>query len=193
MTGSDDAQSLGEGRARYFADNGIAPDGGYADDWVHLKIGPVPVRFPNTAGRVRAVRFHDLNHVVTGYGTDLTGEAEIGAWEIASGCMRFPAAVVLNLLVMGPILFVAPGRIWRAFLRGRRSQNFYQGVWDDALLEREVGEARRALGLLAGSSQPSWEDRVRFVLLVACVLALQLAIASVLLGLPVVALRALLG
>ena len=46
---------------------------------MRLAFGPVRFAFPNTAGRVRAVRYHDLHHVVTGYATDWTGEAEIGA------------------------------------------------------------------------------------------------------------------
>ena len=29
--------------------------------------------------------YHDLNHFVSGYGNDAIGEAEIGAWELASG------------------------------------------------------------------------------------------------------------
>jgi hypothetical protein len=77
--------TLREARARCFRENGIDEDGGYARKWVK-KLGPVPVLFPNTSGRRAALLPHDLHHVATGYGTTLVGEAEIGAWELASGC-----------------------------------------------------------------------------------------------------------
>jgi len=81
----DDALTLKAGRQLYFERSGIEP--GYDARWVTLRAGGIPVLvFPNTAGRVRAVRLHDLHHVVTGYETTWTGEAEIGAWEIATGC-----------------------------------------------------------------------------------------------------------
>ena len=133
-----------EARAAYFEANGFG-DGGYRDAWVTFKVGPFPVAFPNTAGRVRAVRLHDLHHVATDYDTDLVGEAEIGAWELASGCRDFWAAWVLNGLAMLGGVWLAPRRVWRAWQRGRRSRNLYEGEWDEALLELRVGELRRRL------------------------------------------------
>ena len=50
-------QTLREGRAAYFAENGFGADGNYAARWVKLKLGPLPVGFPNTDARRRAVRF----------------------------------------------------------------------------------------------------------------------------------------
>ncbi len=40
---------------------------------------------PIDDGRVKPsswIPFNDLHHVATGYGTDVLGEAEIGAWEL---------------------------------------------------------------------------------------------------------------
>jgi len=91
----DDAMSMGAARQRYFDANGF--DGAYAERWVKLKAGPIAFYFPNAEGRRRAVKFHDLHHIATGYQTDWTGEAEISAWEIASGCGRFGWAWFLNL------------------------------------------------------------------------------------------------
>jgi hypothetical protein len=162
----DDLLSLREARARYFRANGFGADGGYAASWVKVRLGPIPLAFPNTAARVRAVRFHDLHHVVTGYATDVVGEAEIAAWEIASGCAGFAAAWVLNLhaLVLG--LLRAPRATWRAFVRGRRTRNLYRWPYDEGLLGARVGDVRARLGL--GAASPSaagpatWGDRVAF-------------------------------
>jgi len=55
-----------DARARYFAANRF-DERGYADRWVRLQAGPIPIFIPNTRSRVRAVRVHDVHHVVTGY------------------------------------------------------------------------------------------------------------------------------
>ena len=78
----DDALSLRDARQRYFTANGF--DGSYSERWVKLKAGPFTFGFPNAPGRVRAVKLHDLHHVVTGYATDLIGEMEEIAATFAS-------------------------------------------------------------------------------------------------------------
>ena len=62
----DPEQTMRQARELYFAANHFGTDGGYSDAWVDLKLGPVPLPFPNTASRVRALRFHDLHHILTG-------------------------------------------------------------------------------------------------------------------------------
>jgi hypothetical protein len=86
-----DSLTIRDARDQYFMQSGF-DEGSYSDKWVKLQAGPFPLYFPNTAARVRAVRFHDLHHVATEYETTWTGEAEIGAWEIASGCADHYAA-----------------------------------------------------------------------------------------------------
>ncbi len=139
--------TLREARAEYFQRNGFPPDGGYQESWVKLKLGPVPIAFPNTSARKRAVPYHDLHHVVTGYDTDLLGEAEIGAWEIASSCRGFGAALYLDLQVMGFVVLAKPREVFRAFLRGRKTENLYGAPFDDALLAKPVSDVQRELGL----------------------------------------------
>jgi hypothetical protein len=142
-----DGASLESALRDYFADNGFSGDGGYTDAWVDFHLGPIPFPFPNTASRKRAVRFHDLHHLVTGYRTDIAGEFQISAWEIGSGCRDFVAAWQLNLGGMGAGAVRWPRKTWQAFLRGRQSNNFYDRAYDDALLRMKVGDARRELGL----------------------------------------------
>ena len=73
----DEGLTMREARALYFEVNRFGADGGYGDAWVDFKLGPLPVPFPNTRARVRAVRYHDLHHVLTGYDTNAIGEFEI--------------------------------------------------------------------------------------------------------------------
>jgi len=132
---------LRDARRIYFDTNRFGEDGGYDAKWVDFKLGKVPFPIPNTPGRVRAVRFHDLHHVLTGYDTTTVGEFEISAWEVAAGCGSFAAAWALNLSGMVAGALVAPRRVFRAFKRGRRSRTLYGEVFEP-LLDRTVQEAR---------------------------------------------------
>lgn len=140
----DASLSLRAARKLYFALNNFGPSGGYDDAWVDFKLGPIPFPFPNTPARIRAVKFHDLHHILTGYRTDIIGEFEISAWEIGAGCRDFYAAWVLNLGGLAAGLVVAPRRIVRAFARGLASQSLY-GRDLEELLELPVGPTRAQL------------------------------------------------
>ena len=141
--------TLREARTQYFRENGIDDDGGYAKEWVRIKLGPVPVSFPNTTGRRAALLPHDLHHIATGYDTTLVGEAEIGAWELASGCRDYYAAWILNLGAVVIGLFLSPRRVVRAFQRGWRCTNLYHLGVDADWPEETVSRLRQRLGLQA--------------------------------------------
>lgn len=141
----DPKATLREARQRYFAENHLG-DGGYEDKWVRLRAFGVPIgSFPNSPQHVRSVRLHDLHHVLTGYDTSWKGEAEIGLWELASGCADHPAAWVLNFVVALIGIIIAPARSWRAVRRGRKSRNLYSGEFSESLLDRRVSDLRREL------------------------------------------------
>lgn len=140
----DPSLSLRAARKLYFAMNNFGESGGYDDAWVDFKLGPIPFPFPNTPARVRAVKFHDLHHILTGYTTDVLGEFEISAWEIGAGCRDFYAAWVLNLGGLAAGLLVAPRRIFRAFARGLASQSLYGSNLEE-LLEQPVGATREQM------------------------------------------------
>jgi hypothetical protein len=138
--------TMREAVRQYFEDNGFGADGGYAAAWVDFKLGPLPFPLPNTDARRKAVKFHDLNHVLTGYRTDLRGEFEISAWEIGAGCRDFWAAWALNLSGMVGGLFTSPLRTWRAFVAGRRSTAAYALDYEQAM-DTEVEVVREKLGV----------------------------------------------
>ncbi len=52
--------------------------------------------------------------------------------------------------------------MFRAFVRGRHSANFYSTGFSDALLEQTVGDARGALRLDGALPAPTPGDRVAF-------------------------------
>jgi hypothetical protein len=134
-----------EARDRYFRDNGFS-EAGYTARWVKLRVGPIPLAFPNTRARRRAVPLHDLHHVATGYATSWTGEAEISAWELAAGCGRYWAAWMLDIGGALVGVLIAPRRTWRAFRRGRRCRSLYRAELTGDLLDMPVAELRARLG-----------------------------------------------
>ena len=154
----DEMLTLHAARADYYERNHFGADGGDSLEWVPVKVLGLTFKIPNTDGRRRAVRIHDLHHVLTGYQTDLRGEAEIGAWELASGCIRWPAAQVLNTMALVMGMVIAPRRMLRAWARGRATKNLYTQDTVEPLLPRTVGEMRGELGLEAARPRAGLRD-----------------------------------
>jgi hypothetical protein len=127
----------------HLAASGLPSDAGDSEPFAVVKILYLPYPIPNTRARKRAVRIHDLNHLVSGYATDRIGELEISAWELASGgCRDYVAAWVLDLAGLLGGLMVAPRRTLRAFRAGTRQQNLYPFEYEE-LLTWSVDHARR--------------------------------------------------
>ena len=159
----DRSVTMREARRVYFEKNKFGADGGYGDAWVDFKLGPIPFPFPNTAPRVRAVKFHDLHHVLTGYDTNFTGEVEISAWEIGAGCKGMVAAWMLNLGGIATGMYFAPRRVFRAFVRGRHSSTLYADDLE-AALDKTVGEQRATHVTEPGAHGATASDIALFLL-----------------------------
>lgn len=166
--------SLGEARSRLFSHYGIGADGGYQDEWVHMKMGPIPIAIPNTQGRLRAVKLHDLHHVATEYPTTWAGEGQISAWELAGGCTDHYAAWWLNFggLLVGMV--VAPRLTFQAFVRGRRSRNLYRESFSEAMLTESVGSLRSRLHLDEVTGPATASEIAAFTGFLSLALAVQL-------------------
>ena len=120
--------------AAHLVRNGLPPDGGASESFAVVWLGRLPYPIPNTSARKRAVKLHDLNHLVSGYGTDLAGESEISAWELASGgCQRYLAAWALDLIGLPMGLIVLTRRTVRAFRAGHVAHNLYEYPYAELL------------------------------------------------------------
>lgn len=161
-----DDLSLQEARALFFQNANLGGDGGYGNRWVRVESKPIPFYFPNWPARVASARLHDLHHIAAEYETDWPGEAEIAAWEIASGCGGHYAAWILNFGGFGAGIVLAPGRLFRAFLRGRQARtNLYKSGIDQSRLDQiSVGELREQLGLRDPLTSARPSDFVWFIL-----------------------------
>jgi len=151
--------------ARHYVAHGLPSDGGEGERWFHVHIGSVTVHLPNPPARRRALFFHDVNHVLTGYNTAFSdGEMAIAGFEVGSGCGPFWVAWYLNLSMVALGLVVCPRAVFRAFVRGRRASSLYHRREDRATLSAmSVGELRALLGLDRAPAAAGVGDRVRFV------------------------------
>ena len=146
-------ETVRAGRDRYLAENSFSLDS-YAERGFPIHVGSRVVRLPNPG----LLPWHDLHHVVTGYGTGLVGEAEISAYELRAGC----GSPMVFILCVGAIMFamfVAPRRILRAWKRARGTRSLYHSAIPyEALLRMSVADLRRHLsitpeGLSAGDAE----------------------------------------
>jgi ubiquinone biosynthesis protein Coq4 len=139
----DDDPTVAEGLARYHADNGFDGDAMTAET-VQVRVLGRTVSLPNPEFQRHLLAKHDLHHVLTGYGTDLRGEAEMGAWELGAGPRHwFVWANDLGALALGVL---CPIRTARAFRRGRRYRSLYRDDTPyEALLRMRVSELRARL------------------------------------------------
>src|SRR5262249_22739496 len=137
--------------------------------------------FPNCRSRVAAARLHDLHHIAVECDTDWAGEAEIAAWEIASGCTHYYIAWVLNLGAFAVGLIAAPKSLFYAFVRGRRARTnlYHTGLSELQSDDITVGMLRARLAVGAPSVNARASDVAMF--------ALWSAVAAVWLLAPLVA------
>jgi hypothetical protein len=159
-----DAMSLRDARNLFFKRGNLGADGGYSSRWVRVESKPIAFYFPNCRSRVAAARLHDLHHIVAEYDTDWAGEAEIAGWEIASGCTHYYAAWILNLGAFAAGLIIAPGSLFRAFVRGRhaRTNLYHRGFSELQLRDMTVGMLRARLAVGASSVKVRASDAVMF-------------------------------
>lgn len=124
------------------------PQNAYTTKTFVIRIGKLGIPLPNIPARVKVARFHDIHHILTGYPANWLGEAEIGAWEIATGCRTSFIAWFLNSGAAMVGLFISPKAIIKAFKRGRNTKtNLYHNFEYEPLLNMSVKELRNKVGL----------------------------------------------
>lgn len=162
----DVAITLEEARDIFYARNGFPTDGGINQDrWSPIGCRDLKVYLPNFGWRKKALPYHDLHHIVTGYAFSPTGEFEISAWEFAAG--RYPNlfTTLFCIPLVGLGALTVPRRTFAAFVRGRNSRTLYNGFDYSNLLSRTVGDVRNEI-LPKHEVTPTTNDYFAFASLV---------------------------
>lgn len=189
----DDSTAVGVALEHHYRAHGLPADGGANDSWFRVRLGPVTLPVPNPPARRRAVFFHDVNHVVTGYNTTFSeGEMEIAAFEVGAGCGPVAIAWYINLTMMAIALCLRPRLAFHAFVRGRRSLSLYDwNVERTEVARMSLGDVRRRLALDESRGPARATDRLQFAIWSLIALGVLLAPLALLLASVVVFRRVL--
>lgn len=143
-----------DARASYFARSGF-DDSTYTARFIELPALGTTLYLPNIADRRAAVRVHDLNHLLTGYGTDWLGESMISTFELGMGVRGYWVAWVLDSSAMLMGFMREPRQMLRAFARGHATPHSTYALLPDVnapemerTLQGPMGALRAAVGLV---------------------------------------------
>ena len=134
----------------FYSAHDLGDDGGQSQSSVRIEVtDKIHFFIPNFDARRKAVLWHDIHHLVTGYsaGTFL-GECEISAWEISSGCRKYWAAFLIDTsgVVLG--CFLHPRKIIQAYARGRKTLNLYHDIISkDVAMQMSIADLQHLLHL----------------------------------------------
>ena len=106
---------------------------------VRVYIGCILAPVPNINARKKYLKFHDLHHVMTGYGIGRVGESQISAWELGSKSCKKPLISIMNLFALSTGFILKPTRVIEAYYRGCRSKNLYYLY--DTMLNYKLGQS----------------------------------------------------
>lgn len=133
-----------DGLKAYLEENGFTTEE-YDLAVVSITFWGITFPLPNPPQRQIAVRFHDLHHLVTGYGTDPIGEAEISGWELRRGVRVF-GLYVRAIVLFGTLLGLvhSPRKTLNAWQAGRNKVPLPATTVDNykEFLKLSVGELR---------------------------------------------------
>lgn len=134
----------------FYVKNNLGDDGGLSSPVVRIEVNKhFHFVMPNYDARRKAVLWHDIHHLATGYSAaTFIGECEISAWEIASGCGKYWAAFIIDTsgVVLG--CMINPRKIIQAYARGRRSLNLYHDTFPaEKVMKMPVSDIQQLLRL----------------------------------------------
>lgn len=163
----DKNMTLRQARDLFYRQHGFPQDGGVsASWWSPIGCRDLKVYLPNFRWRRKALPYHDLHHILTGYPFRPSGEFQMSAWEFAAG--RYPniytTLFCLPLVSLGAVL--VPRRTFAAYVRGRHSKTLYCRGNYETLLNCTVEKLRREI-LPGDVVAPSAKDYLAYSGLVA--------------------------
>ncbi|MGL4599808.1 MAG: hypothetical protein ACRCYO_19945 [Bacteroidia bacterium] len=173
--------------AEFYEQFNLGNDGGQSKSYVKIELGGgLAFYLPNVESRKKAVVRHDVHHLLTGYSGLLAGESEISAWELRSGCWKYPFAFFINLSgMLTGLLFNVPA-VFRAWTKGRSTTNLYQlDLTEDEILDTPTEQLKKTIGWTETPEKATLYDYLSF--LGFALLGILFALASIV-ALPFIAL-----
>lgn len=132
---------------------------------VRVYIGCILAPVPNINARKKYLKFHDLHHIMSGYGIDRIGESEISAWELGSRSCRKPLISVMNLFALSTGFILSPQKVITAFYRGCRSRNLYymaDGISEEAIDQLDIVQMKTSHLEIRPTVRYKWLRNIEF-------------------------------
>jgi hypothetical protein len=113
-----------------------------AGNWWSFEVLGVRLYCFNFSWRRKALAFHDLHHVVTGYPCNMSGEMQVATWEYAAGsCPNwFAKLFCLPLVAMGAVL--TPQQVFAAYKNGADNVSLFGVKLDSTIVNMPVAKLR---------------------------------------------------
>jgi hypothetical protein len=111
--------------SKFYEESGFEVETGNRPAFVAVFVGCLLIPLPNVETRRKYIKYHDLHHVITGFGATQVGEGEVSAWELGTGSFLQPILMFMNLIAISTALAVDPTRVFKAYLLGCKSRNLY--------------------------------------------------------------------
>lgn len=158
--------------AEFYTAHNPGDDGGESNPSVRIEFTKhFHMYFPNFEARRKAVLWHDMHHIATGYSAaSILGESEIAAWEIAAGCGTYRAAYFIDLSAVMMGILINPWKVLKAYARGKRTTNLYHDrISRKNALDFNAHQLRTQLKLdeFSKDTSPRLRDLLSFLLLLA--------------------------
>jgi ubiquinone biosynthesis protein Coq4 len=123
----------------------------------YYPLGWIKIPFVNLQARKNLLHLHDLNHILMGFDTSLSGEAQLAALELGSG---FPSHCRIGYLyspfALLPGLLICPTKVYQAYIRGRSIKNAcHIKLSKTELLSSKISDVKNLLGLNASTKERS--------------------------------------
>jgi len=132
---------------------------------VRVYIGCILAPVPNINARKKYLKFHDLHHIMSGYGIDRIGESEISAWELGSRSCRKPLISIMNLFALSTGFILSPQKVITAFYRGCRSRNLYymsDGISEEAIDQLDIMQMKTSHLEISSVVRYKWLRNIEF-------------------------------
>jgi hypothetical protein len=166
MSGRQDEITVGKRLKEMGLDDDPFATAARAGNWWSFEAWGVTLYSYNFAWRRKALAFHDLHHVVTGYPCNMEGEMQVATWEFAAGPCPSPFAQLFCLPLVAMGAATMPRKTFAAYRNGRRSNSLFGRELGSGVSAMPVPELRQKTEALVRSKSLAG-DLAGFIALVS--------------------------
>jgi hypothetical protein len=148
---------INQALTEFYKKSGFELETGKKPAFVDVFVGCLLIPLPNIETRRKYIKYHDLHHIVTGFGATHIGEGEVSAWELGTGSWVHPMLLIMNLIAVSTALVLQPRRVFQAYLLGGRSKNLYCTTMRKRMTNGELHTIEQLKAECLNCRQDQWQ------------------------------------